>query len=692
MKALIWKEVRENLLWALLLMLALGGAERYALHYVQWGDSVDLNFNDGVSLCKRMFLMVTLFGNAGAGLLLGFLQVLPELKRDRWAALLHRPVPAGQIYWGKAIAGLLLYFIAAGLPFLFSIWHAATPGNINAPFVPGLIQPGLADWFSGIAYYFAALCVSLQGGRLLWRALPFFAAVHISFASLATSLCRVAVEASVAMALVLVFAGWGAIQVRETLRGRPRISQLAFFVVAFYGACGVGDFLQMEGGLLGDKGDSKYSNWEVLDDGTPARLEYRNSMLMSVVDPDGKPFADPKYHADRVRSHALGMNFASSYIGDTHGWVRKTYPDFYRETSKYMYVQQAYYHPRLEQWFMIRKENEYYFAGVLPHDRAVFAQFGANGFVSPEARAQEFPKSEAVSMSNGDSLFIARGDSLLHARFSKRLVETLTLPESGPIYGMANGWARISSGSVYFKGVALRHAMAVFDLNGKLIATLPYSKDVDRWGQIAFGVLPSQDRFALHYSPSVWLPEKIRRTMPSYVDVLDTKGAVLASYTCAPLPRSFYSETWSDYFAYRLRSSFFYFGEMFYQRVGAALGSERLLEEWKNRWGTRTQYTWKIAGIRASLGLLAAILIYFWARRSLLPARAVWIWTVVGFLFGPAGLVVFWLTGERPTTVPCPACRRMRRIDAEHCVHCGAVWPPRETDAADILEEFTVPA
>lgn len=94
MKALIWKELRENIGWALLAMLALGAAEFYGLHHTE--QSPNFRFNDGITLCKKPFLMVTMFGCAAAGLALGFLQVLPELKRDRWAALLHRPVSRGR--------------------------------------------------------------------------------------------------------------------------------------------------------------------------------------------------------------------------------------------------------------------------------------------------------------------------------------------------------------------------------------------------------------------------------------------------------------------------------------------------------------------------------------------------------------------------------------------------------------------
>jgi len=194
MRALIWKELRENILWALLAMLALGATEIYALHHMRYAE--DFEYQGGITLCKKSFLTVTMFGYAAAGLALGLLQVLPELQRDRWAALLHRPMPRGRLYWGKAVAGLMLYCLAAGAPFLFAVWRVVTPGNFATPFVPGMITPGLADLAVGLCYYFAALLLALQSGHLAWRALPLFAALHVSFFVLQENLFRVAVESA----------------------------------------------------------------------------------------------------------------------------------------------------------------------------------------------------------------------------------------------------------------------------------------------------------------------------------------------------------------------------------------------------------------------------------------------------------------------------------------------------------------
>lgn len=152
MSTLIWKELRENLKWAILAMLVLGGAKLYALHHTRYGQ-LDTQFYNGMTLAKDSFLTVTTFGCAIIGFLLGLIQIVPELPRDRWAALLHRPMPRSRILGGKILAGLLLYMIAVVPPFLFCVWQAATPGHFPSPFVPALALPGIADLCAGLVYY-----------------------------------------------------------------------------------------------------------------------------------------------------------------------------------------------------------------------------------------------------------------------------------------------------------------------------------------------------------------------------------------------------------------------------------------------------------------------------------------------------------------------------------------------------------
>ena len=67
MKAMLWKEFRENFKWALLAMVVLGLAEFYGMTKRDYMVS----FEDTSTLCKSSFLMVTTFGCAAVGLLLG---------------------------------------------------------------------------------------------------------------------------------------------------------------------------------------------------------------------------------------------------------------------------------------------------------------------------------------------------------------------------------------------------------------------------------------------------------------------------------------------------------------------------------------------------------------------------------------------------------------------------------------------
>jgi len=116
MRTLLWKEIRENLKWGLLILCALGVAEFYGLQ--------SRNNQGGlVPLMKDSFLMATTWGCAASGLLLAFLQILPEQRRDRWAALLHRPATRDTIFLGKAASGSLLYLLSTAPPF-FACNHA----------------------------------------------------------------------------------------------------------------------------------------------------------------------------------------------------------------------------------------------------------------------------------------------------------------------------------------------------------------------------------------------------------------------------------------------------------------------------------------------------------------------------------------------------------------------------------------
>src|SRR5580704_11081631 len=99
---IIGKEVRENAKWAGIALLVMGlfvtGILRNA------GDTAATQLWTALN-------MLMLYAALISGYALGFLQIVRERSRDRWAFLIHRPVLRDELVVGKALAGGLLIAI-----------------------------------------------------------------------------------------------------------------------------------------------------------------------------------------------------------------------------------------------------------------------------------------------------------------------------------------------------------------------------------------------------------------------------------------------------------------------------------------------------------------------------------------------------------------------------------------------------
>ncbi len=286
MKAMLWKELRENFKWALLALIGLALAEIYGLYYV---DRDNPN-NRGITLLNPTFLMATSFGNAVVGLLLGFVQILPEQRRDQWAALLHRPVSRSVIYRGKAVAGLLLYFLAATPPYLFCVWLSATPGHFVAPFLPVMVLPGISDILIGVAYYFAALTVGLQRGSWFGpRVYALMAAVYVSCTVGDMHYFYVVTEAAVLMALVLAVAAWGAMLSNGKFRDRPWVTRAALLAAVFYGVCCIGVLASLMFDATTQERFYSGNEYRITQDGQPIVVTTGKDLTTKVSDLAGIP-------------------------------------------------------------------------------------------------------------------------------------------------------------------------------------------------------------------------------------------------------------------------------------------------------------------------------------------------------------------------------------------------------------------
>src|SRR4051812_12094114 len=126
MNAWICKEIRQSWKWTLLALVGMASAMAYSLYSRPW-DSVS----------SYTFLTVTTFGSAVMGSGLCFLQLFPDLRRDEWAFMMHRPISPERILGAKLFAGGMLYLAATLLPFLAAAFWASRPGNVPGPFYWG---------------------------------------------------------------------------------------------------------------------------------------------------------------------------------------------------------------------------------------------------------------------------------------------------------------------------------------------------------------------------------------------------------------------------------------------------------------------------------------------------------------------------------------------------------------------------
>ena len=157
MMAVFFRELRENAKWAALICVVL---------LVMCMKSIRMA---SPTLLLDVANQITPTMAALAGLLMGVVQSLFEMKADNWAFAVHRPVERKQLFVAKCAAGLLLLYTALALPCIFTAAWAARPGNLAMPFQMRMVLPMAADILTAGCYYFAAMVLMLRRAALWGR-------------------------------------------------------------------------------------------------------------------------------------------------------------------------------------------------------------------------------------------------------------------------------------------------------------------------------------------------------------------------------------------------------------------------------------------------------------------------------------------------------------------------------------------
>ncbi|MEP6669322.1 MAG: zinc ribbon domain-containing protein [Chthoniobacter sp.] len=668
MKTMIWKELRENLRWAALAFFVLLLAEIFTLSS-GW-EAIQM---EGVTLCSESFLLVSSFGCAAVGAVLGSLQILPELRRDQWASLLHRPVPRHVIFLGKVIAGLVLYVLATGLPLLASTAYVVSPGRAPAPFVPSLLWPPLSDILLGAVLYFGAVLVGLHGGRWFGSRGVIVLALVAIFCLHLTGLSPFLLPLG---AMVTLFvAAWGAML--GSLAQRSWASRLAFGLPILVG-------LQTGLVLIGlalsylprrSFEGYTYTRLSIARDGTVFLLHGDDKGQSVLQDLQGNVVTDEKYVGNGTSMYGLSANM----LADRTLARGRHYRGNFRSSQGRVEGVAGMY-GGAEVWYLLPGARSY-FIGYDKLSARCIGICDAEGFKSVGAAIQPFASDPQAELSQTSPYLCWVGPQVLAVDFTERQMIPLLHVGSETVYGLLrfpydNEHPRIA--------VALGNEIRISTSEGAPVFTVPYGYPAAAMPQVS---ITATEDFALtfveyiphYYSRSVFQDEV-------HLDALDRQGKRVATYS--PPPTNYHPRPPTllmralrliDLPGPSLLASFLY----------------RHADDDPTDTHPALAMITPAVVIQPSPGELATLVVWavllsaaagVWARRLGFPAHRTVTWMIVSLVFGLAGFLAYRLATAWAARVPCPHCGRPRPVDAATCPHCQQTWQAVAPSGAEIFE------
>ncbi len=697
MKALIWKEFRENLKWAVLPavpvlgLMAMFGAppllERVVLFYV--------------SLVAAAF---------GAGL--GFLQVFFESSGDKRSLLLHRPLSGTQIFLAKVSAGVGLYLLALGIPGAVAVALAATPGHVDEPFSWPMALPWLADSLTGLVYYFAGMLVAQREAR--WyasRCLALAAGLGCSYLVWVMPEFWQALLAILTLGGVVAVAAWGSFLAGGAYAPQPRLAQFALAVTFLVGLSALAFTGKAFAGA--GQGITEYYYW--LDrQGRGLVVHAHDGRIQSITDLEGQ--VPPEVQGKWLDEHVLKeLRGPAAVALDRSGPRTRSY----RNPGRFLLEFGNDSKPGQEKWSYVPARGRLF--GYNKFTKQFVGSFGPEGFCPPNEQPRGRFQGELLS--DFSMFYLAWADDYLvfadrveAVDFRQRTVRTLFTAPAGETILWASR-LRHEKPEVKLAGVATDRFIYLLDDKGARVFSAPWAYDRQRYTLRALTRLEEPLRYRVEYAPRWYQDIETLETLPVYVVEYDAAGREITRHTLPARPEI------TGYFlrpllalvapSYRQIG----FGAVTSPVEGAVLvGTTRhLFADFRSSqgremglplqfltqtttlflpgagWNLRVEhglvvgYTVLMLVAATACGLVCLLL----ARRySFSPARCLG-WGLCGLLFGLNGLLLMLALQEWVARIPCPSCRQPRRVDRDRCEHCEAAHAAPALDGTEIFEEPT---
>lgn len=671
LKAMFWKECRENSNWAILGALCLA----LSLAYLLYNDSPSVN-TQSVTLAT-VWGIATLALTLGApfiGLALGLLQILPELRRDRWAFLIHRPASRTALFFGKVLPGLCLYGLATILPLCgLLVWYLRYSG-LTGPFDLRFLLGAWAAILSGLAFYFAGLLIALRPAR--WygsRALPAFFALLASYAVTILPEFWMAAGGSLLIAAVLALAAWGSFATMGQYIGQTKPARFSLGLVLLIGSTAItlivlmtliniihNAFPQMPG-----FGSSAYISLQYQID-----AEGRLWMIRDYVDEAHVIHETVTDSSGKVVPSRLAIMQAGEHMPLTLAPLDMSRPagSFARYSDPNRYVQLlgtemidpqqqlAWYYESDARQIVGYAVQGQWLPPVAP--AALYGYLGPHGFSRNAAEAGRFEAGTAPeSGAQGYGALLRSRHALYVYDTSARVVKLLQASRS------AAGIEGVTSAAL--PGLIVRaDGLFTVYVGRQARFTIPVSFAPGGSSEVQVAAPPNGSRFYFLYGPGAGSSDL-------HLVTLDAGGRVLRTETLpkpqlpTPIPTRLFLIR-----AYLID----------------ALIPPALVVPIGTNWGTEASQFGIPALLSAFAGLLSALLAWRISRRCGDTRRGQLAWAFGVFWLGPYGVLMLLALREWPARVPCPVCGRPRVVSRERCEHCGSPFDRPKRDGTEIFD------
>jgi len=683
MKAIIWKELRENVKWA-----ALGGgaimlAMIYALHgQGQLGRAPQ-------TILTEKFLMVTTFGFAVLAAALGFLQTFGESRRDHWAFLLHRPISRTRIFFGKVIAGLLLYIIATGGPLLLAATWASGPGQFAAPFDWGITQAGVADLLAGAVHYFAALLTALRQARwYVSKALSFGVAIVVSLIVSHTPQLWHALLTIALTALILLIAAWGSFNCSGVYTHQRRPAKAALGLVTVAGIIIVGGVVVtfVVSLLQGTPPSYEHVQYNIARDGTVVRMTYTHGGFKNITDLNGNPveeLSDLKILSHQDARHLLlqGQSISIAPISKDQNinWYQRSYRYY---NHWFVNMEQSY---RSEYWYFDLHSKQ--LLGFDARTRRLIACGGPQGFVdSSQPLTKSFGRWLNVDINNYQT-------GWLFVDLKAAYVIDCTSRSVNKIFSADSDVTLIGGG-----GRNIAQADPLQNRTPTVIATdkrlvfradknqpwrqITHEPDTVEYPNVTIMTVPGKPQAFLRYSPNL---QKILagKTADKLME-LDGDNRIVHRYDLKRESPDIKPDRVTMYFTGVAMPPVLLTVLIAIQWIAdLAAGTPGLRTH--NMVDKMMRWEWIIA-MSLSMLICAGLNRHLAIRYRFEAGARRW-WMLWGLLLTPAGVVLMYCLPQLPPRVRCASCGQRRLVDRDNCEHCNAAFPDPPRDGTEIFDK-----